>query len=116
MGSTWASSEIIIDGVYRPPPTAMARIVQRLSRRRYGTISARPLASGAPTEAPLNCPDGHLRAGPESQLAEDVGHVPHGCRFGNDQFSGDLTIAVAPGDQGDDLVLALRQWVRATHF
>src|SRR5215471_10260550 len=116
MGSTCASSETIIDGVYRPPVTAVGKVVQRPGLRRSGAISAQPLASGPETEAPLNGPDGHLRAGLETQLAEDVGHVPHGCCFGDKQLSGDFTIATPLRDQGHDFLLTLRQWARATHF
>src|SRR5258708_37238222 len=83
-------------------------------RLRPAAISARLLASGPRPEAPLNRPDGDLRPGLESELAEDVGHVPDGCRLGNNQVFGDLTIGAALSDQRHDLLLTLRKRACAT--
>ena len=64
-------------------------------------------------QASLNRPHGDLRAGFESQFVENVGHMPHRCRFGNDQLFGNLTIAAALRDQRHNLLLPLREGTRA---
>ena len=54
----------------------------------------------------LDYPRGDLRAGPEAELAEDIGHVAVGGAFGNDQLGGDLLVGQPAGDPTCDGELA----------
>ena len=50
----------------------------------------------------LDYPGGDLRAGPEAELAEDIGHVAVGGAFGNDQLGGDLLVGQPTSDPACD--------------